>query len=208
MISPVVVDLFVEDRAHEQLLAPLLARVAREELFDVSLRVRSARGGHGQAIREFELYQDLVEKGVVGGVPPDLLVVAIDGNCSTFVKARKAIEDVTRAPFSDRLVVACPDPHVECWYLADPASFETVVGHRPRVGKKKCVRDHYKRLLAAGVQQAGHPATLGGIDFAPELVARMDLYRAGKTNPSLRAFLDDLRSQLRSLRRGGGGGAR
>ena len=205
MSSPVVVDLFVEDRAHEELLKPLFARVAREEHVDVSLRVRSARGGHGRAIREFELYQDLVEKGVVGGVPPDLLIVAIDGNCSTFPRARKAIEAVTRAPFSDRLVVASPDPHVERWYLADPASFETIVGHRPRIGKKKCARDHYKRLLATEIQQAGHPATLGGIEFAREIVAGMDLYRAGKTDPSLKAFLDDLRSKLRSLERGSRG---
>jgi len=200
-----VVDLFVEDRAHEELLNPLCARVAREEHVDVSLRVRSARGGHGRAIREFERYQDLVEKGVVGGVPPDLLIVAIDGNCSPFPRARKAIEDVTSALFSDRLVVASPDPHVERWYLADPASFETIVGHRPRIGKKKCAHDHYKRLLAMEIQQAGHPATLGGIEFARELVAGMDLYRAGKTDPSLKAFLDDLRSKLRRLKRGSSG---
>jgi hypothetical protein len=115
-------------------------------------------------------------------------------------KARKAIEDTTHPPLSDRLVVASPDQHVERWYLADPESFKTIVGQRPTEGKKKCARDHYKRALAKTVVQAGHPATLGGIEFGSEPVAGMDLYRAAKADHSLKAFLDDLRGKLRLLR--------
>lgn len=200
MSSPVAVDVFVEDRAHEAFLVPLVLRIAREEEVPVSPRVRSARGGHARAIAELKLYQDLVTKGAAGTTYPDLLIVGIDGNCSTFAKARQAIEDATQTPFSDRLVVASPDPHVERWYLADPESFKTVVGQRPIVGKKKCARDHYKRVLAKTVRQAGHPATLGGIEFAPDLVEGMDLYRAGRGDHSLKAFLDGLRGKLRLLR--------
>jgi len=202
MSSPVSVDIFVEDRAHEAFLLAILLRIATEEKVHVSPRVRSGRGGHGRAVGELKLYQSLVEKRAAGIGHPDLLIAGIDGNCSTFAKARKAIEGATRAPFSDRLVVACPDPHVERWYLADPDSFHTVVGRRPTVGKKKCARDHYKRLLAKAVQKAGHPPTLGGIEFAPELVRDMDLYRAGRNDRSLKAFLDDLRNRLRTLGRG------
>jgi hypothetical protein len=129
------------------------------------------------------------------------LIVAIDGNCMTFAKKSAEIRAATRPRFSDRLVVACPDPHVERWYLADPDSFVTVVGVRPRVGKKKCARGHYKRLLAQAVQQGGHPPTLGGIEFAAELVAEMSFYRAGRGDASLKAFLGDLRGQLRSAQR-------
>lgn len=200
MSSPVVVDVFVEDRAHEAFLVPLLLRIAKGEEIPVAPRVRAARGGHARAIAELKLYQDLVTRGVAGTTHPDLLIVGIDGNCSTFARARRAIEEATRPPLSDRLVVASPDPHVERWYLADPESFKTVVGQRPVVGKKKCARDHYKRVLAKTVRQAGHPATLGGIEFAPELVEGMDLYRAGKGDHSLKAFLDDLRGKLRLLR--------
>lgn len=130
----------------------------------------------------------------------DLVVVGIDGNCATFSGARDGIQRATVPAFADRLVVACPDPHVELWYLADPQSFETVVGDRPNVGRRKCVRDHYKRMLAEAIRRGGHPPTLGGVEFASELVAAMDLYRAGKTTASLKAFLDDLRSGLRRLR--------
>ena len=202
MSSPVTVDIFVEDRAHEAFLVPMLQRIAREENLVVSPRVRSARGGHGRAIAELKLYQQVVETGMPGFAPPDLLLAGIDGNCSTFAKAKKAIEGATHAPFSDRLVVASPDPHVECWYVADPESFKGVVGHRPTIAKKKCARNYYKNALANAVRKAGHPATLGGIEFAPELVERMDLYRAGKNERSLKAFVDDLRGKLRTLTQG------
>jgi hypothetical protein len=205
MSSPVTVDIFVEDRAHEAFLVPMLQRIAREEDLVVSSRVRSARGGHGRAIAELKLYQQIVETGMPGFSPPDLLLAGIDGNCSTFAKAKKAIEGATHVPFSDRLVAACPDPHVERWYLADPESVKEVVGLRPTIAKKKCVRDYYKHALAKLVSKAGHPATLGGIEFAQELVERMDLYQAGKNERSLKAFVGDLRARLKTLRQGEGG---
>jgi hypothetical protein len=206
MSSPVLVDIFVEDRAHEAFLVPMLRRIAREEDLVVSSRVRSARGGHGRAITELKLYQDLVQKGVAGTISPDLLIAGIDGNCSTFARAKKAIAAATHVPFSDRLVVACPDPHVERWYLADPESFKDVVGYRPTIAKRKCARDYYKDALAKVVRKAGHPATLGGIEFAQELVERMDLYRAGRNDRSLKVFVDDLRRNLRTLQAGCRGG--
>jgi hypothetical protein len=199
MTEPVVVDLFVEDRAHEELLKPLLRRIAQEETIAVEVRVRSGRGGHSRAIDEFRLYQRLVERGVAAEGLPDLVVVGIDGNCTTFARKRDEIRDATEQSFQDRLVAACPDPHVERWYLADPDSFHVVVGHRPTVGRKKCIRDHYKSVLADAVRQAGHPPTLGGIEFAAELVTAMDLYRAGRNDRSLRAFVDDLRGKFRQM---------
>ena len=199
MSDHVLVDLFVEDRAHEELLKPLVVRVAREEQVEIRIRVRTARGGHVRAISEFRLYQSIAESDSLKFAPADLLVVGIDGNCSTFASARGDIQSATIPAFADRLVVACPDPHVELWYLADPQSFEAVVGDRPNVGRRKCVRDHYKRMLAEAIRRGGHPPTLGGVEFAPELVAAMDLYRAGKTTASLKAFLDDLRAGLRRL---------
>ena len=200
MSEGVRVDLFVEDRAHEELLKPLLVRVASETAVSVDVRVRSARGGHAKAIQEFVGYQRLLEKGAFVGEPPDLIVVGIDGNCSTFAKKRAEIMDARNASRSARLVAACPDPHVERWYMADPDSFFDVVGHRPSVGARKCERDHYKRLLTEAVRRGGYPPTLGGVEFAADLVAAMDLYRAGRSDHSLKAFLDDLRTDLQRVR--------
>lgn len=128
---------------------------------------------------------------------PDLIVVAIDANCSPQAQARKSIAQALRPELAMRVVIACPDPHVERWYLADAVAFSDVVGSCPRIGRKKCKRDHYKQKLAQAVLDAKHPPTLGGIEFAAELVRSMDLHRAGKADPSLRRFIADLRSALK-----------
>ena len=199
MSDPLVVDLFVEDRAHEVFVGALVDRIAREEQAALSAQVRSARGGQPRALREYGAYQTLLEKGVSTTRAPDLVVVVIDGNCSTPQKKRREIHETTRSPLLDRLVTGCPDPHVERWFLADPDSFQQVVGHRPVVGSDKCQSGHYKRLLAEAIRLGGQPPTLGGIEFAAELVKAMDLYRAGKNDSSLKAFVDDLRRRFRSL---------
>ncbi len=207
MNSPVPMDLFVEDHAHEALLDPLVRRIAGKEGVDVCIRVRSARGGHGKAIKEFRTYQELLEKGAILDPPPALIVVGIDGNCTTVAKKRREIQDVTEPAFRDRVIAACPDPHIERWFLADAESFYKVVGHRPVVGRKKCVRDHYKQLLRRAIRDGGNPTPLGGIEFAKELVDQMDIYRAGKADRSLKAFVEDLRAKLRSMVQGEGGNA-
>ncbi|MGQ9591229.1 MAG: DUF4276 family protein [Planctomycetota bacterium] len=198
MSEPLVVDLFVEDRAHEELLRPLVERAANEKRIVVTVRIRSARGGHGRALDEFRLYQRLVEGGAAPR--PDLVVVGIDGNCTSFARKRQEVVRAAGRALADRLVAACPDPHVERWYLADPDAFQRVVGCRPRAGRKKCARDHYKKLLADAVRRAGHPPTLGGIEFARDIAAAMDWYCAEKGDRSFRAFVDDLRKALSALR--------
>ena len=197
-MSRIVIDLFVEDRAHEEFLKNMLARLAKEAQRETTIRIRSARGGHGRVLEELSLYQKGVQKGLAGMTMPDLLVVAADTNCSKFNKAIKAIREKLDSLFKDRTVVACPDPHIERWYLADPESFSRVVGVAPKVGKKKCERDYYKASLAKAVGEGGHPPTLGGIEFAREIVDAMDLYRAGKIEKSLKHFLDKAKAQLRS----------
>ena len=197
MSEPLLVEFFLEDNAHRQLLVPLVERVAREEEVDLRCQVRNARGGHAGAIGSFKRYQILREKGVGGREVAALLVVAIDGNCSSFTETRRNIRSATRDSFVHVLVAACPDPHIERWYLADPQSFQIVVGTRPSVGPRKCVRNHYKQVLATAVAGGGHPPTLGGVEFGRELADAMDLFRAGRNDSSLKAFVEDLRNGLR-----------
>ena len=199
MSKPRRIDLFAEDRGHEELLKPLLERVAREQGKDVRVSVRSARGGHGRAITELKLYQKSILKGIGGEALPDVLVVAIDGNCAGFASAQKTIRDALADEFQDRTVGASPDPHIERWYLADRTAFHQVVGITPNVGKLKCERDVYKRLLADAVTAAGHPPTLGGIEFARELAEAMDFFRAGKSDSSLKHFLEGVVARFKPL---------
>src|SRR4051794_30750832 len=108
MSRPLLIDLFAEDRAHEAFLCPLLDRLARENEKEVSVRVRSARGGHGQAIAELKTYQRGFAKGI-GGELPDLLVVAIDANCDSYATAQKAVQEALREPFAERAIKATPE---------------------------------------------------------------------------------------------------
>ena len=55
----------------------------------------------------------------------------------------------------------------------------------------------YKSLLVKTMRDAGQIPTLGGIEFAQELVAAMDLYRAAKNDRSFALFLEDMRTALR-----------
>ncbi len=115
-------------------------------------------------------------------------------------KLRVRRKEATRPRLLDRLVAGCPNPHVERWFLADPDSFHKVVGYRPVIGREKYEREHYKRLLIDAIPKGSQPATLGGIEFAAELVDAMNLYRAGRSDSSLRAFVGDLRSRFREIR--------
>jgi hypothetical protein len=199
MSKPLATDLFVEDSAHEVFVRALVERLAGEAGRSLTVHIRCARGGHGRVLAEYRLYQETVLKRVGGLSVPDVLVIAVDCNCRGFNAAREEVLLCVDARLAAKVAVACPDPHIERWYLADPDSFHEVVGVRPVPGKKKCERDRYKALLSKAVREAGHPSTLGGIEFGPELVAKMDLYRAGKTEKSLKHFLDDAARCLNAL---------
>lgn len=195
MSDALTLDIFAEDRAHEAFLKPLIVRLARELGRDVTVRVRSARGGHGKAIAELRTYQHSIVQGIGGGVP-DILVAAIDANCAAFASKRNEIDGALLPEFEHTCVRACPDPHIERWYLADLQSFHEIVGMTPKVPASKCGRDFYKEILSRAVIDAGHPATLGGVEFAAELAEAMDLYRAGECESSLKHFVDELQGKL------------
>lgn len=199
MSSSIVIDLFVEGRAHEEFLLAMLDRLAHEEHKGIIVRTRSARGGHGRALSELSLYQESVLKGLAGLTVPDLLVIAIDANCKPFNVARNEIKTKVSSKFKDRAIFACPDPHVERWYLADPDSLSKIIGVKPKLGRKKCARDYYKTILSKTLMGAGYPPTLGGIEFAREIVQAMDLYRASRVDGSLKHFLDDSIAMFRSI---------
>ena len=63
MSDEATIDLFAEDRAHEEFLKAVIYRLAREENKRVRIRFRSARGGHGKALSELRFYQKAVLSG-------------------------------------------------------------------------------------------------------------------------------------------------
>lgn len=191
MNESLVVDLFVEDRAHEEFVGAIVRRIARDQNRQIQLRVRAARGGYLRVLNELDLYQTMVVSGLAMLSLPDVLVVAADANCHGLAARKRAIRQRLTNSFKDRTVLAVPDPHVERWYLSDRQAFKQVVGVLPPTERRKCARDRYKRILAQAVRDGGHPAILGGIEFAKELAESMDFYRAGRAEPSLKQFVSD-----------------
>ena len=202
MSNQVIVDLFAEDRAHESFLEPLLTRIAREQ--DQVSKWRYAYvlpEGHSRAIAEFELYQSIVTKSLLSSESADIVVVAIDGNCSTFTEERRRIQDATVPMLRDPTGHSMSGSTHRAVVRRGSSVVRDYVGYRPNVGDKKCARGHYKQVLTTTIRQAGHQVILGGVEFAPELVEGMDLYRAGRNDSSLNAFLRDLRVRLRQVTR-------
>lgn len=197
--KPIHVDIFVEDRAHEDFMVALVERTADGLNKAVEIRVRSARGGHGRTLNELEIYQKSILEGIAGLSVPDVLVISIDANCSPYTKMRKIISRVIDTALKGNAVIACPDPHIERWYLADAVSFRGIVGPLRPLGRRKCERDFYKEILSRAVAGGGHVPILGGIEFARELAQSMNLFRAGKSERSLKAFVSDLRALLKRL---------
>lgn len=193
----IVVDVFAEDYAHEEFVGRMVQRLGEESGKALRIRSISARGGHPRVLSELKSYLENLTAGLLVE-QPDVIVAAIDTNCAPYGRTRKQVSEVL-GELTEKAIIACPNPHVERWYMADPESFHAVIGSQPSLGKRKCDRAKYKAMLNKAVTSAGHPATLGGIEFAPELVAAMDLYRAGKNEKSLKHFVDDARSVLPRL---------
>jgi len=198
MAKRLSVDLFCEDQAHEELLRALLDRLCRAEGVAAAIATRSARGGHGRAQTELDLYQRIVRTAQ----PPDLLVVGIDTNCSTQNKVIDEIKDRIDDSLFPHYAIACPNPHIELWYLADPDAVQEVIGTRPPHLDPKCgkqTRNELKRVLANCIRQAGLPVLFGGPQYAPELADTMDLFSVGKVDPGFKLFVRDVRTALKQL---------
>jgi len=197
MASPVMtIDLFCEDAGHESFVTALIKRLARDAGRQAEIRVRNASGGKGRAIVELKAWQRAFATFATGS--PDLLVVVIDCNCSDWNQRRMDLESAVDQARFPGFLVGCPDPHVERWCIADPVVFNQVVGGPPEADPGKCERNAYKNLLRRSIQQAGGQILSDPMEYAPELVQAMDLYRAGKNQQSLKHFVEGLRAALRT----------
>jgi len=192
--------LYCEDSGHEQFARALLSRIASDLGIRVDLRTRNARGGHGRALTEFRTWQRaiLASRGV-GFDIPDLLVLMIDANCKGWTPVRSELEEAVDRSIFPRHAIACPDPHVERWCLADPEAIQQVLGVPGPADVGKCERDFYKNLLRQTILGAGQPILTTEMEYAPDLVNAMNLFRAGKNQASLKHFLDEVKSALQSF---------
>ncbi len=192
------IALFVEDYAHQQVIGGLVQRLAEEFETEVRLNWRSAVRGHGRVVQELQTYlQDLARQG---GPLPDLIIAATDANCRGLNDRTKEIIDLNKPAVLPPMVSAVPDPHIERWLLLDGAAFRKVFGRGCDAPEQKCDRHLYKQRLIEAIRDAGITPSLGGIEFAEDIVREMDIERAKQSDRSLRHFLDDLSDQFQQWR--------
>lgn len=190
------VSMFVEDVGHRELLSVLVMRVAAELKVPLHVEVRNASRGHGAVIHELRMFCRDVKRGGIRGM--DALLVASDANSQGPRARRRALEDEASA-LGLPVIYAVPDPHIERWMLLDSAAFKTVFGKGCDAPDRRCEKQRYKQLLRQAIRDAGHSAPLGGIEYAEDLVAVMDLERVATLDDSFGAFLRDLKTVLSEL---------
>jgi hypothetical protein len=83
--------------------------------------------------------------------------------------------------------------------LLDGAAFRAVFGRGCDAPDLKCSRDRYKERLIEAIHAAGVTPSLGGIEFAEDIVRHMDIDRAAQADKSLERFVEDLRRAFRRL---------
>ncbi len=192
------IALFVEDYAHRLVIGTLLQRLSDEASVRVNLNWRSAVGGHSKVVGKFRDYlQDLDREGGL----PDLIVVATDANCYGLNdRSRQILETAMSVPdVEDILIMAIPDPHVERWLLLDGEAFNTVFGRGCDAPDLKCNRDEYKRRLSHAIRKTGVTPSLGGIEFAEDVMQNMNIQRAMQADRSLERFVRDVRQAFNRL---------
>ena len=190
------VILFLEDIGHERFVDSLVKRLADEAGIPIEVDVRNARGGAPQLDQQFVRFlQDYAATTLC----PDLVVVVRDTDCTGVgtVKSRYS-KLVETAAYVGNVVIGAPEPHIECWYLADPGALQRVLraATQAPVPDSKCGTGRFKQLLSKTVTEAGVVPLLGGIEYAEGIVAELDMYKAAENVPSLATFIRDLRGAL------------
>ena len=195
MADPTI-GLFMEDIAHERFITSLVQRIASEIGMNVRLDVRNASGGIPRMLGELRRF--LRDHTNIESALFDILIIVQDADREGETEVKSRIHNlIERTGYPRVTILAAPDPYIEVWYLADPTSIQTLTNSPSllQVPQGHFNKDTYKNELFRSFPSAPY----GGIEYADEIVANMDLHRAGRNVNSLRHFIDDLRSTFTQL---------
>ena len=183
--------IFCEDIGHEEFIKAVLLLKAQEYKINIDLKTLNAIGGHGRVTSELKQFvKDLrVDKESL----PDLIIVAIDCNCTKYQDVNKEVDDIT-SEFKNITITALPDPHIERWSLLDSSAFKNVFGKGCDAPDYKCERDKYKNLLLKSIEDTGIDTYIGGIEYFEDIVKAMDFERMENLDDTLSIFLRNVRS--------------
>jgi hypothetical protein len=198
MNRPCQILCFLEDVAHEKFLVALIRRAADQVKVPVRIQVRNATGG-SRAWTEFRRF--LADLGRSNAERPDILVVAIDGNCRKSATVRDQIkrEACNASASVPRIVCAVPDPHIERWYIEDSTALPQVLpGAQSRKLRYKCQRHRYKGALRDAVRLSGVEPMLGGAEYGEDVA---QVVNPEKMDRSFRLFWRELLNSLKDCQR-------
>ena len=204
MAETVIIGFFLEDIGQERFIKAIVSRIASEINFDLerlTFDVRNATGGGGIAVSEYKRFVKDYNFGRASAF--DVLIVAIDGNCKGPTEVRNRLDKISEeARYPGHIVYAIPDPHIEKWYMADIETCQKVIQcpETPVCPPYKCEKGRYKQALQTAIKSAGVISLQGGTEYAPEIASLMNIFNAGKQDPSLKRFMDDLRTGLLALK--------
>jgi len=193
---------FLEDRAQEGFIKALVARIGQEESIATAALVhdvRSARGG-SRIVQEFKTFIKDTRGFGVGDI--DFLVVGIDGNCKGHEDRVRQLKKYIKEdhPFSEKVVYAVPDPHIERWYLMDQRAVKAGMGldRAPSMPAYKCKKAHYKQVLNQALKESNVTSLLGGTEYAEQIVNNIkDLGSLYQQNAGFKVFMEGLRRKFR-----------
>lgn len=191
------ITLLAEDLGNEEVVGGLIHRVVRGLSLDGSIKQVRVRGGHGRVKNELKRFMGGVSRGEIPD--SDLVVLATDANCRGNRRRKEILESISIPKIP--LVLAVPDPHVERWLLLDSHAFKAVFGRGCKAPDQKCLKDRYKEALRDSIRAAdpGLKPPLGGVEFAGDLVMKMELEAARRSDVALDRFIADLESELRKI---------
>ena len=191
------ISLFAEDEAHEDFLTTLARRLAAAYRVEIEMTTYSVTGGYGRVINELKRYhRDLQSHHEA---LPHLILVGTDGNCKKPPEREREIHQAL-AGFTDFVICAIPDPHIERWLLLDTEAFKTVFGRGCLTPDRKCEQDRYKRLLLNAILQAGPEPSLTNFGYVADLVNSMNFQRMARRSDSLGRLFKALQQQFEKWR--------
>lgn len=206
MADNIRIGYFLEDRGHENFIRSLTRRIAftadiHERRLDEY--VRSATGGSGNAISQYEMF--LLDVAGDRDSVFDVLIVAVDSNCAGYtekVGVLRAAAEKAGYRMLDSIVYAVPEPHIEKWYMNDPAALSAALEVQKQVmpPQHKCEKGIYKKALHDACIDAGAKPVLGGIEYGSEIAEIMDLYKAGRNDSSFDNFVKYLKACFNRLK--------
>lgn len=195
MLDVIDISLFVEDYAHREFLKALINRIAGEHGITIELDWQNARRGHGAVINELKQYLRDLKRG--RHYPPSFVVVATDANCKGMKERLREVKNITDKMPEVPVVCAVPDPHIERWFLLDSQAFKDVFGRGCVSPDHKCERQRYKKMLIESIRNANIIPSIGGIEFAEDIVAKMNIDRVSRSDQSFNHFLQELLKELK-----------